>query len=169
MSFPIRNILLLAATTALMLILIGSRNDPAAVAMTAYGTEKKSIATVPLESGMEAVVTLDHLTGDLAGYVMNRTNGQFFIRYRYNLSRDFPNHRGNYLIAAGLADFRGFRGNDRLANGVLYVSEESSQRVVAYALPWNPTFALSNAPAQDLAFVPLDQAQTRFTPTRSQK
>lgn len=149
-----------------LLVLLVDRAPVTAYAMTAHGTDKKTMVTVPLDSGMEAVVTLAHVTGDMTGYVLNRINGQFFIRYRYNVSQDFPQHRGAYLMATGLADFRGFNSNDRLANGVLYVSEESSGRVCAYAIPWNSQFAVSNAANQDLAFVPLDHAQTRFTELR---
>ncbi len=139
------------------------RGPQTAYAMTAHGTDKKTMVTVPLDSGMEAVVTLDHATGDMTGYVLNRVNGQFFIRYRHNVTQEFPEHAGSYLMATGLSDFRGFTGNNRLASGVVYVSEESSGRVVAYALPWNPQFATSNAGNQDLQFITLDQAATRFT------
>ncbi len=135
-------------------------------AMTAHGTDKKTMLTVLLDAGMEAVVTLDHITSDLTGYVLNRVTGQFFIRYRYNVSQDFPQHQGAYLMAAGLADFRGFNSNDRIANGVIYVSEEASGRVCAYAIPWNPQFATSGAANQNLAFIPLDHAQTRFVELR---
>lgn len=156
---------LLLAGIALMLLLT-DRIPPSANAMTAYGTEKKSLVTVPLDSGMEAVVTLDHITGDMTGYVLNRLNGQFFIRYRHNVTSEFPQHGGAYLMATGLADFRGFKSNTRVAAGVIYVSEESSGRVVAYAIPWNTQFAASGAPNQDLKFITLDQAVTRFTPLR---
>ncbi|NNE00249.1 MAG: hypothetical protein HKN47_23260 [Pirellulaceae bacterium] len=143
--------------------LLSDRRMQTAQAMTAHGTEKKTMATVPLDGGMEAVVTLDHVTGDLTGYVMNRVTGQFFIRYRHNVINEFPKHAGSYLMATGVADFRGFQTNNRLASGVVYVSEETSGRVVAYGLPWNPTFATSRAVNQELQFVTLDQAATRFT------
>ncbi len=58
---------------AFVLSHLAADRDPAPLhAMTAHGTERKTIVTVPLDSGMEAVVTLDHLTCDLTGYVMNR-------------------------------------------------------------------------------------------------
>lgn len=147
-------------------MLLSEQSPPVAHAMTAHGTDQKSIVTVPLESALEAVVTLDHKTGDLTGYVLDRTNGNFFIQYRYNVSEDFPNHRGAYLIAAGLADFRGFKGNERIANGVIYVSEENSGKVAAYGVPWNTQFRASNAPAQRRQFIRLDEARTRFVPIR---
>lgn len=152
--------------SAAMVALLINRAPMTVHAMTAHGTEKKTMVTVPLDAGMEAVVTLDHQTGDMTGYVLNRTNGQFFIRYRYNVTQDFPQHRGAYLMAAGRADFRGFTSNARLAGGVVYVSEETSGQVCAYAIPWDPQFATSNAVAQQLEFIPLDRAETRFTELR---
>ena len=124
------------------------------------------MVTVPLNAGLEAVVTLDHRTGDMTGYVLNRNSGQFFIRYHYNVTDDFPGTRGNYLMGAGLADFRGFQDNERVASGVIYVAEENSAQVAAYAIPWNTQLATSNAEPQDRQFIPLDRAQTRFTNLR---
>ena len=147
-------------------ITFADRSLPPAHAMTAHGTSKKTMVTVPLDAGMEAVVTLDHETGDMTGYVLNRINGQFFIRYRHNVTIEFPKHGGSYLMATGLADFRGFKSNARIASGVIYVSEESSGRVVAYAIPWNTQFATNTSSNQDLKFIVLDQAATRFTQLR---
>lgn len=157
------NAVLVVAALGIVLI---NRVPTPAHAMTAHGTEDKTMLTVPLDGGMEAVVTLDHVTGEMTGYVLNRLNGQFFLRYRYNLTQDFPRHQGAYLMAAGMADFRGFKSNQRLASGVIYVSEETSQQVCAYAIPWNPQFATSAARVQELAFIPLDRAQTRFIKLR---
>ena len=66
-------------------------------------------------------------------------------------------------MAAGLADFRNFRSNNRIASGVIYVSEESSGRVVAYGIPWNPQFATNLSGSRELQFITLDQASTKFT------
>ena len=106
---------------ALVVAFAGRSLDPAH-AMTAHGTAEKTIVTVPLDSGMEAVVTLDHETGDMTGYVLNRLNAQFFIRYRHNVTTEFPGHGGSYLMAAGMADFRGFKSNARIASGVIFIS-----------------------------------------------
>ena len=35
--------------------------------MTAHGSERKTLVTVPLDGGMEAVVALDHVTAELTG------------------------------------------------------------------------------------------------------
>jgi len=161
--FPLAVLLLIGFG---LIRLIDHDSPERAQAMTAHGTKEKTMVTVPLDAGMEAVVTLDHKTGDMSGYVLNRLNAQFFIRYRHNITNEFPEHQGAYLMATGMADFRGFNSNTRIASGVIYVSEENSGRVVAYALPWNTQFAASNAPRQDLAFIALDQAATRFTQLR---
>ena len=134
-----------------------------AYGMTSHGTDDKTIATVPLDDGMEAVVTLDHLTGTLTGYVLDRFTGKFFIRYVRNIGSDFPRTQGKFLIATGRADFRQITGNERFANGVVYISEEASGQVVAYGLPWNSRLRASNnsSPIQ-AKFLPLDYAATRF-------
>ncbi len=156
----------LLVAVAIVGVTLPDRMTPRVHAMTAHGTENKTMLTVPLDAGMEAVVTLDHATGDLTGYVLNRFSGQFFIRYRHNVLNEFPAHSGAYLMAAGLADFRGITSNARLAAGVIYVSEENSGRVVAYGIPWNTQFAASDAPSQELRFIVFDQAITRFSAPR---
>jgi hypothetical protein len=138
-------------------------------AMTATGSERKSLVTVPLDAGMEAVVALDHLTGDLTGYVLDRYSGKFFMQYRYNVSQDFPLRVGKqprYLMVSGLADFRQFTSNYRMADSVIYVAEEGSGQVVAYGIPWNPQYRASNAGPQQMQFIPLDFAKTRFVELR---
>lgn len=146
------------------------RYPPPAYAMTANGSDRKSLATVPLDSGMEAVVALDHITGDLTGYVIDRFTGKFIIQYRHNVVSDFPLRPGRhprFIMVAGLADFRQFTSNDRLADGVIYVTEENSGQVVAYGLPWNTQFRASTMTGpQMMRFVPLDFALTRFANLR---
>jgi len=134
-------------------------------AMTAHGSERKTMVTVPLDAGLEAVIALDHVTADLTGYVLDRFSGKFFIQYRYNVANDFPLRQGKqprFLMVSGMADFRQFTSNVRLADGLVYVSEENSGQVVAYGMPWNTQFRASSTGPQQLKFVPLDYAKTRF-------
>jgi len=138
-------------------------------AMTAHGSERKTLVTVPLDAGMEAVVALDHVTADLTGYVLDRFTGKFFIQYRCNVANDFPLRQGKqprFLMVSGLADFRQFTSNERFADGVIYVSEENSGQVVAYGIPWNSQFRASTTGPQQLQFIPLDYAKTRFANIR---
>jgi hypothetical protein len=146
------------------------RHPVPAYAMSAHGSERKTLVTVPLDEGMEAVVALDHITGDLTGYVIDRFTGKFFIQYRHNVITDFPLRPGRqpqYIMVAGLADFRQFTSNDRLAAGVIYIAEENSGQVVAYGIPWNTQFRASTATGpQTIRFIPLDFALTRFANLR---
>lgn len=142
-----------------------SRQPAELYAMTAHGSDKKTMVTVPLDGGMEAVVALDHVTCDLTGYVLDRFSGQFFMQYRYNVSQDFPLRQGKlprFVVVAGQANFRQFSGNERIADGVVYVAEEDSGQVVAYGIPWNTQFRASSTGPQRRAFVALDFAKTRF-------
>ena len=153
----------LAAAVLATVFLATSQEGRLAHGMTSHGTDHKTIATVPLDDGMEAVVTLDHVTGTLTGYVLDRFNGKFFIRYVRNVGSDFPRAQGKFLMATGRADFRQITGNERFANGVVYISEEASGQVIAYGLPWNSQLRASNNsnPIQ-AKFIPLDYAATRF-------
>ena len=133
-----------------------------AYGMTSHGTDEKTIATVPLDDGMEAVVTLDHVTGTLTGYVLDRFTGKFFIQYVRNVATDFPWAQGKFLMATGRADFRQITGNERFANGVVYISEEASGQVAAYGIPWNSQLRANTARPLRAKFVALDFAKTRF-------
>lgn len=140
-------------------------------AMTADSSDKKSLLTVPLDGGMEAVVALDHVTAELSGYVLDRFSGKFFLQYHTSVAKDFPLRQGKlprFVMVAGRADFRQFSTNERLADGVIYVSEENSGQVVAYGIPWNSQFRASTTGPQALPFVTLDIARTRFTAIRQE-
>ncbi len=161
-----------AAFVGLVAGFVGSSlRDPEPLhAMTALGSEHKTLVTVPLDAGMEAVVSLDHVTADLTGYVLDRFTGRFFIQYRYNVARDFALRQGQqpkFLMVSGLADFRQFSSNQRIADGVIYISEENSGQVVAYGIPWNSQFRASTSGPQQLQFIPLDNARTRFVEVRN--
>jgi hypothetical protein len=166
-QFLITGVALLLMSTLTMILQL--RDPQPALAMTAQGTEKKSLVTVPLDGGMEAVVSLDHVTCELTGYVLDRYSGKFFIQYRYNVAQDFPLRGGKlpgFLMVAGQADFRQFSGNERIGQGVVYVAEEGSGQVVAYGIPWNTQFRATTTPPQQRPFIRLDAAKTRFVQLR---
>ncbi len=161
---------LVSVVVVAALVSVSVRQPVPLYAMTAQGSERKSLVTVPLDGGLEAVVALDHTTADLTGYVLDRFSGKFFIQYRYNVAKDFPLQQGKhprFIMVSGVADFRQFTSNGRLADGVIYVAEESSGQVVAYGIPWNTQFVASTAGPQQLQFVPLDLAKTRFASIRN--
>ena len=159
----------IVAGLGLAALWLSYRDLSPAQAMTSHGTEVKTLTTVPLDAGMEAVVTLDNVTGELTGYVLDRFTGKFFIEYHYNVAADFSLKRGarpRFSMVSGLADFRQFSENERLADGAIYVSEDTTGLLVAYGLPWNSQFRASTAPPQQRKFVKLDFADTRRIPLR---
>ena len=117
-----------AALVGLVAGFVGSslRHPVPLHAMTAHGSERKTLVTVPLDAGMEAVVALDHVTADLTGYVLDRFTGKFFIQYRYNVAKDFPLRQGKqprFLMVVGPRGFpaiheqRAFRRRRNLCLG----------------------------------------------------
>lgn len=160
---------LIGAVMGIAALWLAYRDLPPAQAMTSHGTEVKTLITVPLDVGMEAIVTLDNVTGELTGYVLDRFTGKFFIEFHYNVANDFALKRGvrpRFSMVSGLADFRQFSENERLADGVIYVSEDSTGLLVAYGLPWNSQLRASSAPPQQRKFIKLDFADTRRIPLR---
>jgi hypothetical protein len=162
-------LLVIASGLGIAALWLSIRELPPAHAMTAHGTEMKTMATVPLDAGMEAIVTLDNVTGELSGYVLDRFTGKFFIEYHHNVGSDFVQRRGvrpRFSMVAGVADFRQFSENERLADGVIYISEDSTGKLMAYGLPWNSQFRASTTGPQQRKFVALDFADTRRIPIR---
>lgn len=160
-SFVLANVSLVAV----LLASFSANSAPHTLrAMSAHGTERKTLATVPLDGGMEAVVTLDNLSGEMTGLVLDRFTGKFFLEYRRNVFEDFPlarDRRPRFSLVAGSADFRQFSENERMGQGVVFVSEDGSGKVVAYGLPWNTQFRTNLVGPQSRPFIPLDFAETR--------
>ncbi|NIL96538.1 MAG: hypothetical protein GTO62_05195, partial [Planctomycetales bacterium] len=125
-----------------------------------------TLAVVPLADGIEAVVVLDPVRSTLSGYVLDRSTGNFFVRYSYGqLLRDFElttNDAPQFTIVGGSPTFRGFTGNVRLANAAIYVAEKKSGKLAAYGFKWNTTYRANPPQGRQLPFVPLDAANFRF-------
>lgn len=136
-------------------------------ATAAHGSKHVSVATVPVDAGVEAVVVLDHITLELTGYIMNPYTGKFFAGYYAQLANEFGVKQGKlpeFTLIAGRANFRQFTGNQRPADGVVYVAEALSGKMIAYGIPWDSTFR-SNPPNLARArFIPLDQTTFRTIP-----
>jgi hypothetical protein len=100
--------------------------------------DKFSMITVPiLETGnIDGVFVLNHLTGVLAGGVLNEQTSTFTHRYVHNVAADFQSAAKSpkYAIVTGPVNLRG-SGNAQPAYGVIYIAELSSGAVIAYAIP----------------------------------
>ena len=146
------------------------RSNPRPVllnATAAHGSKNLTVATVPIDDGVEAVVVLDHVTMELTGYIMNPYTGKFFAGYYSQLADEFGVKQGKVpelTMVAGHINFRQFTGNNRPADGVIYVAEALSGKMIALGMPWNAAFR-SNPPAVTRApFIPLDFTAIRSVP-----
>ena len=108
-----------------------------------------SMATGPVEADYEAVYFLDHLTGDLNGFVIGRTaaGGYGVLQrcYRNVLKEDFKTDNEKtpkFIMTTGVCDLsRGGRGGPVMpSRSVLYIADVTSGLAGVYAWTYNPTF-----------------------------
>jgi hypothetical protein len=118
-------------------------------------TEKFAMTTTPVENDLEAVFTLDFLTGRLTGAVLSNQGTGFAAYYFRNIAADFnvnPESKPSYAITAGRASLQQ-RGRAQWGASVIYVAELSSGRVAAYRIPYVTMNRKVPAPIE---LVPLD-------------
>jgi hypothetical protein len=114
---------------------------------------------IGLTNPIDGVFTLDFLTGDLKGAVLNLQSGLFTSYYYRNIVQDFgldPKTEPRYSIVTGNAQLQG-RGGVTFASGVVYVAELNSGRVIVYGFPYKDT----PGPKPPLPFQPISQFQFR--------
>jgi hypothetical protein len=129
--------------------------------------ESLIVATGEIDSSIEAVYTLDTLTGELRGRVLNPALGRFTIRFGYpSVAKDFEGVKNpKFLMVTGIADLRqGYRGV-KMARSIVYIAEATTGKVVAYGAPWDQTKA-SSPQGFTAAFVPLDMFTARDAAVR---
>ncbi len=137
----------------------------------AVGTDRQTtfaICTGPLDDDLEAVYFLDFLTGDLRAAVLSLQTGRFTGFFDYNIARDLAADQGKtprYAMVTGLADLRQNAGNVRLSNSILYVTEGSSGKLAAYAIPWNRGRAGATQPYRG-SLMPVDITKLRTAAVR---
>jgi hypothetical protein len=141
-------------------------------ASATQGLESCAIATGLADNNVEAVYFLDYLTGELKGAVMNPQTREFGALFTYNVAADFraagvAPAGAKYMMVTGLADLQSRRGggNNQLGKSIVYVAEENSGLIAAYAFQWNPSMLAANRP-QDQPFVLLDVWKARSTALR---
>lgn len=109
-------------------------------AVTTDRNSKFALATseVSFAGTSEAVFALDFLTGRLTGGILNNRTGAFTHAYYRNVAADFqldPNIEPTYAIVSGRCQLPGRRGITP-AQGVVYVAELTSGKVIAYTFPY---------------------------------
>ena len=104
-------------------------------------SDQYAICTAPgtaLESS-EGIFTLDFLTGDLKGAMLNRSLGKFTQFYYRNIIQDFgleQSAQAKYALVSGQNLLAGGRGGVTPAPAAIYVAELNSGRVIAYGFPY---------------------------------
>ncbi len=135
-------------------------------ASVANGNDKFTMVTVPVSIGeTEAVFVLNHLTGILSGAVLNPSTARFTHYYLHNVAADFETPGGSgeqkYAIVSAAAPLRTMNGLQP-ANGMIYIGELSSGRVIGYTFPMprgpgSPT----PIPLAKIAFFPFAESAGR--------
>lgn len=114
-----------------------------------------AICTCPVSDGIEGVFTLDFLTGELRGAVLNPTTKQFVLSYSANCVTDLKVETGKapkFVIVSGDVAIS-TRGLKQYGSSAIYVADLTTGNMAAYAIPFSPQMNSSNAKA---ATVPLE-------------
>lgn len=133
----LRSAMMFAAGAFVMGAAVWFWPQPEVQAAVANGNDKFTMVTVPLvETGeLEAVFTLNHLTGVLTGAAINVQTGKFGYSYLHNVAADFQasskTPEPKYAIVSAPVNLRS-TGGVQPAWGVIYIGELSSGAVIAY-------------------------------------
>jgi len=171
------SLLLFAAGLALGLAvavgyIVGNAHSPAPEirlqAMSGYGAETLGMITGPIDQDAEGVFTLDYLTGELRCYVINPRTGKFGAAFKRNVVADLKVEKGkkpSFVMSTGVVNFRGFTGQKRPANCVIYVADANTGLFAAYMVPWTPG-AFAAGVNQWGELLPLDAGSARDVEVR---
>ena len=120
--------------------------------------ENFAMATGSVDEGIEAVFTLDFLTGDLRGAVLNPHTRTFSVTYHRNILADLKVDGGKapkFLMVTGQSYLR-TGSNFNLSPCAVYVAELTTGNLAVYSFPFsgNSLSRPGNTPTQE--FVPLE-------------
>jgi hypothetical protein len=139
-------------------------------ASTASTSDTMAMATGMVDEQVEGVFTLDFITGDLQGYVLNPRAGKFVGHFGTNVTNQLPVEKGkkpSYVLTTGTWQPVGASTNQRPANCVVYVADTNTGMVAAYTFPWVKG-AASTGIAQQTPMIPLDGFKARNITLRSE-
>lgn len=106
--------------------------------------DNMALATGPLDDDTEALFYLDFLSGELKATALSPINRKFFASFSANVNHDLGvdlAKNPQYLMVTGNSVFRRGGGQVQPGNSVVYVSELTSGKVAAYAVPWSQAYA----------------------------
>jgi hypothetical protein len=131
-------------------------------------SESFAMATGPIDNGVEAVFTLDFLSGDLNGAVLNPGTRTFTVTYHRNLAADFKLEAGRspkFMMVTGQAYLR-TGSNYRLAPCAIYVTELTTGKMAAYTFPYNTSSTTRSEIVPVQEFILLQVVPIRTIPVR---
>jgi hypothetical protein len=108
------------------------------LAMATHGSENLTAVTAPVEGQAEAIVYLDHVTGELTGYVLSTTTWNVIAKFTYpsvNADLQLNNVKNpKFTVVTGMSGFKP-KGGQRIGTCAIYVAEETTGMMVAYGIP----------------------------------
>lgn len=129
--------------------------------------ENFTIATGAVDDELEAIYFLDFLTGSLKAAILSTSTGKFTSMYETNVMNDLGVNAAQnpkFLMVTGTAGLRKTGANVQPSNAVVYVTEVTTGRVSAYAVPWTRGQATATSPMRGTLYK-LDVLQFRAAAT----
>ncbi|HTN76642.1 MAG TPA: hypothetical protein VL096_15390 [Pirellulaceae bacterium] len=132
-------------------------------AVATHGTDTMAICTTPMGDGVEALCTLDFLTGELSVFSLNNKTAAFTLGGKYNVMTDLKIAKGkkvNFLLVSGSANFVRGGGSLTPASSAIYVCDANTGAFVSYGLAYSSTAYATATPAE-IAIRRLDVGMAR--------
>lgn len=109
---------------------------------TAARTKSMSMATGWIDGNVEALFVLDHVTGNLQCWLLNKRTGKVGGIYRANAAADLAvagkTGTPDYLMTTGNFIFEGgVSGNNKPSKSICYVCDANTGNVVGYNVVYN--------------------------------
>ena len=113
-----------------------------------------SFATGMVDDGVEGLFVLDHLTGNLQCWILNKISGDIGGIYATNIGKDMQIEKvadGDFVMTTGRVKFNPMnrRGNVRPGQCICYVGDGNTGKVIGYGLEFNPQAIAQGAAQQD--------------------
>jgi hypothetical protein len=127
-----------------------------------------ALSTGQVDDGVEAVFTLDFLTGDLHGAVLNPGTRTFTATYHRNITEDLKVETGKnpkYVMVTGQTYLR-TGSNFRLSPCAIYIAELTSGNMAVYSFAYNPSVISRPGYTAPQEFIPLQVVPFRSAAIR---
>lgn len=131
--------------------------------------ENFAIATGHMDGENEGIFFLDMLTGDLKGAVVNPFRRNIGYVYQINVFKDLEvdaSKNPKFLMVTGTLEMRP-DGSNQYAQGVIYVAEVTTGKMVCYGMPFNKGVLTNSAQPNQATFVPIFKVPLREAVVRS--